>query len=139
MEIASEQADQDILEATMKNMDEKHKLVMANLVKNHEEALEKYKVDLDALNNLTSAQLDFNVYFWGCLEKFLEEWKNSSKLYFTKNPTEVSVSPTTGHEGEHEGEDEELGDRHNTSVTHDFIVFIIIVFLYFEMENLCLF
>ncbi|KAH1090878.1 hypothetical protein J1N35_018135 [Gossypium stocksii] len=43
-EIATKQVNGVVLEATMKSMDERHKLVMANLSKSHEEALEKYKV-----------------------------------------------------------------------------------------------
>ncbi|KAK5793763.1 hypothetical protein PVK06_034920 [Gossypium arboreum] len=42
-EIVSKRADKCVLEVTIKSMDEQHKVTMANLVKSHEEALEKYK------------------------------------------------------------------------------------------------
>ncbi|KAK5835694.1 hypothetical protein PVK06_011392 [Gossypium arboreum] len=49
-----------------------------------------------------AGMLDFDVHFpskvdW---EEFVEEWKNSNRLYFIENPTEKSVAPTAGHEGD---------------------------------------
>ncbi|KAK5771139.1 hypothetical protein PVK06_047316 [Gossypium arboreum] len=115
--------------------------------KSHEEAFEKYKVDtiqsfqdyfldmkpnfllhaqvvggpFDAISCLTSAQLDFDIYFpsratW---EEFVEEWKNSNRLYFADNPTESSVATTTRYDrdankGVKEGVDEELVDPQDT-------------------------
>ncbi|KAK5771967.1 hypothetical protein PVK06_048223 [Gossypium arboreum] len=95
------QADKIILEEMMKSMGEQYKLVVANLEKNHEEALKKYKVSFDALNHLMGAQLDFDIRFQSgaTWEEFVEEWKNSSKLYFADTPAETSVVPTTRCEG----------------------------------------
>ncbi|KAK5794724.1 hypothetical protein PVK06_035965 [Gossypium arboreum] len=67
------------------------------------------KVNFDALNHIIGASLDFDVHFsFGATqEEFVEEWKNSSKLYFAENPIKTSVAPTARHEGgENEGEGE---------------------------------
>lgn len=53
-------------------------------------------------------------------EKFVEEWKNSNRLYFANAPALTNVAPTVGCEGEaNEGErregDEELVDPNDTN------------------------
>ncbi|KAH1098013.1 hypothetical protein J1N35_014934 [Gossypium stocksii] len=106
-DIVDERDDKDVLETTMKSMDKRHKLAIANMVKSHEEALEIH---------LMGAQLDFDVHFpsratW---EEFVEEWKISTRLYFANTLVETNVAPTIGYDGntneEVEVEDKELTD-----------------------------
>ncbi|KAH1064187.1 hypothetical protein J1N35_029174 [Gossypium stocksii] len=55
------------------------------------------KVNLNALSHFIDAQLGFDIRFplepaW---EEFVEEWKNSSKLFVADEPIAFSVAPVT--------------------------------------------
>ncbi|KAK5794117.1 hypothetical protein PVK06_035320 [Gossypium arboreum] len=111
-------ADKNVLEVTIKKMDEQQKVTMANMRKEYKEALENGPfnargVNIDALSHLTGVPLDFNIHFSSGVawKEFVEKWKNFSELYFIENPVETSVAPIArheedGNEGEGEGEDE---------------------------------
>ncbi|KAH1055513.1 hypothetical protein J1N35_033578 [Gossypium stocksii] len=126
-EITSERVDKIVLEASLKKIDEEHKVTMANLAKGHEETLEKHKretmqslqeyllglkanfllhtqacggifdalrVSFDALSELTSVQLDLDIYFpsiasW---EEFAAKWKSSISFYLPEDPAKTNFS-----------------------------------------------
>ncbi|KAK5771925.1 hypothetical protein PVK06_048181 [Gossypium arboreum] len=71
------------------------------------------RVNFNALSHLKNAQLDFDIRFpfratW---EEFVEEWKNSSRLYFVDTPIETNVAPIAGCKEK----DEELAEPNDSS------------------------
>ncbi|KAH1128649.1 hypothetical protein J1N35_000027 [Gossypium stocksii] len=100
--IANKQADKNILEVTLKIMDEQHKAAMANLSKSHEEALEKYK--RETMQSLQEYLPDLKAN----LGRVCGEMEKLYSFYHAENTAETSVAPVGECEGnECEGEDGE--------------------------------
>ncbi|KAK5833309.1 hypothetical protein PVK06_017131 [Gossypium arboreum] len=78
-----------------------------------EECLMLSEKDKDQLYEEIDAQLGFDIHFTSGLawEEFVEEWKNSRKLFVADEPIEVCVAlVTNSKKGESEDTREDVGD-----------------------------